>query len=265
MNTRQALAAGARHVGRLHQFSAGAVGNPARASTGSERAVAETRRSFDEQQHEVRSEVVKLAARSCEQIGAATHALLDADLVLVDRIYANHRDIEGFVPRVEQQVYQLFALQQPMASDLRTLLAILRILHEIELTAGLMRNVARATRRLYPRELPPRIRGIIERMGAQASIQTRLAIDAFADEDAAVATALPDMDDVMDDLQKELFRAIFAAGASDESSLQMAVQIAFVGRDYERAADHAVTIGKWVEFIVTGRLPGETQGTERDR
>src|SRR5690348_4300331 len=70
--------------------------------------VVETRRSFDEQQQEVRSEVVKLAARSCEQIGAATHALLDADLSLVERIYANHRDIEGFVPRVEQQVYQLF-------------------------------------------------------------------------------------------------------------------------------------------------------------
>ena len=225
--------------------------------------MAETRRSFDEQQQEVRSEVVKLAARSCEQIGAATHALLDADLVLVDRIYANHRDIEGFVPRVEQQVYQLFALQQPMASDLRTLLAILRILHEIELTAGLMRNVARATRRIYPRELPPRIRGIIERMGAQASVQTRLAIDAFADEDAAVATALPDMDDVMDDLQKELFRAIFAgfAGPVDEAALQMAVQLAFVGRDYERAADHAVMIGRWVSFMVTGALPGEADAS----
>ena len=156
-------------------------------------------------------------------------------------------------------MYQLFALQQPMASDLRTLLAVLRILHEIELTAGLMRNVARATRRLYPRELPPRIRGIIERMGAQASVQTHLAIDAFADGDAAVASALPDMDDVMDDLQKELFRAIFAgfSGAVDEAALQMAVQLAFVGRDYERAADHAVMIGRWVEFMVTGELPGE--------
>jgi phosphate transport system protein len=117
--------------------------------------VVETRRSFDDQQHEIRAEVVKLAAKSCEQIGAATHALLDADLQLVDRIYAAHGEIESLVLRVEQQVYQLFALQQPMASDLRTLLAILRILHEIELTAGLMRNVARATRRLYPRELPP--------------------------------------------------------------------------------------------------------------
>ena len=97
------------------------------------------------------------------------------------------------------------------------MLAMLRILHEIELTAGLMRNVARATRRLYPRELPPRIRGIIERMGAQASVQTHLAVDAFADSDEAVAAALPDMDDVMDDLQKELFRAIFAGFAGEST------------------------------------------------
>jgi phosphate transport system protein len=143
-----------------------------------------------------------------------------------------------------------------MASDLRELLAVLRILHEIELTDGLMRNVARATRRLFGRELPPRVRGILERMGAQASVQTHLAVDALTDSDAAIAAALPDMDDVMDDLQKELFRAIFAVGAPDEGALQMAVQLAFVGRDYERTADHAVMIGRWVVFMVTGELPG---------
>jgi phosphate transport system protein len=124
--------------------------------------------------------------------------------------------------------------------------------------------VARATRRLYPRVFPPRIRGIIERMGAQASVQTRLAIDAFTDEDAGIATALPDMDDVMDDLQKELFRAIFNgfSGAADEAALQMAVQLAFVGRDYERAADHAVMIARWVSFMVTGELPGDPEASD---
>jgi phosphate transport system protein len=227
--------------------------------------VAETRKQYAEQIDEIKSDVIKQGARTSEQIGAATQALLDGDLGVVDQIYASHVEIKALNLEIEHRAYQLLALQQPLASDLRTLLAVLRILHEIELTAGLMKNVARQTRRIYPGELPPRVRGILERMGAQASVQMHLAIDAFADGDAAVASALPDMDDVMDDLQKELFRAIFAAGAGDESSLQMAVQIAFVGRDYERAADHAVTIGKWVEFIVTGRLPGETPDTERDR
>jgi phosphate transport system protein len=220
----------------------------------------ESRRTFDEQLGDVRGEVVKLAARACEQIGAATQALLDADLGLVDRVDESHNEIEQRVVQIEHQVYQLFALQQPMASDLRTMLVVLRILHEIELSAGLMRNVARQTRRLYPRELQPRIRGIIERMGAQASVQTHLAVDAFADSDEKIASALPDMDDVMDDLQKELFRSIFASfsgAAADEGALQTAVQIAFVGRDYERTADHAVMIGRWVAFMVTGLLPGE--------
>lgn len=216
----------------------------------------ETRKSYDEQLTEIKADVVQLAARTCEQIGAATESLLEGDRALVDQVYAAHPVIKELNYVIEERVYQLIALQQPMAHDLRMLLAVLRILHEIELTASLMRNVARATRRLYPVELPPRVRGILERMGAQASVQMRLAIDSFADGDAKVAAALPDMDDVMDDLQKELFRAIFAVGANDEAELQRAVQIAFVGRDYERAADHAVTIGRWVSFMETGVLPG---------
>src|SRR3954471_8420381 len=216
----------------------------------------ESRRSFAEQLQDIRAEVVKLAVKSCEQIGAATQALLDADLALVEEIYAVRRELEEQGLQIEHTVYQLFALQQPMASDLRTMLAVLRIVHEIELTAGLMRNVARATRRLYPRQLSPRIRGIIERMGNQAATQMRIAIDAFADNDASAAAALPDMDDVMDELQKDLFRAIFAEGAPDEAALQQAVQTTFVGRDYERAPDHAVTIARWVRFIATGVLPG---------
>jgi phosphate transport system protein len=229
--------------------------------TNEESALPDARRSYHEQLEELRGDVVKLAAKACEQIGAATQSMLDGDLLLVDRIYAEHSEIAARVVGLEHRVYQLFALQQPMASDLRELLAVLRILHELELTAGLMRNVARATRRLYPRELPPRLRGILERMGAQASVQTHLAVDAFADNDAAIASALPDMDDVMDDLQKDLFRTIFDLGAPDESSLQMAVQLAFVGRDFERAADHAVMIGRWVAFMVTGTLPGEDETT----
>jgi phosphate transport system protein len=220
--------------------------------------MSETRKIYDEHLVEIRNDVVKLAAGVCEQIGRATQALLDADLEMVDQVFDAHEDHNARVVDLEQRVYQLFALQHPLAGDLRSLLSVLRILHEIELTSGLMRNVARQTRRVYPRQLAPRVRGIIERMGAQASIQMHLAVDAFADNDANIASALPDMDDVMDDLQKELFRAIFAAGAPDESALQTAVQTAFIGRDYERAADHAVTIGRWVQFTVTGRIPGET-------
>jgi len=79
-----------------------------------------------------------------------------------------------------------------------------------------------------------------------------VAIDAFADSDPAYASALADMDDVMDDLTKSLFRAILTSVSPDESGLQTAVQLSLVGRFYERVADHAVSIADRVNFIVTG-------------
>ena len=159
-------------------------------------------------------------------------------------------------------MYQLFALQQPMASDLRAMLAVLRILHEIELTGGLMRNVARATRRLYPGSCRRASAGSSSAWVRRPACRPTSRSTPSPTATRRIAAALPDMDDVMDDLQKELFRAIFAGFAASRPtrpSLQMAVQLAFVGRDYERAADHAVMIGRWVEFMITGQLPGDVE------
>ncbi|HVW32978.1 MAG TPA: PhoU domain-containing protein [Acidimicrobiia bacterium] len=94
-------------------------------------------------------------------------------------------------------------------------------IHELERSGDLMVNVAKATRRLYPVELADPIRRIVERMGRQAGIQLRLSIECFAESDCARATALEDMDDVMDDLQRELFRTIFALGRADDLGIKL--------------------------------------------
>jgi len=144
-----------------------------------------------------------------------------------------------------------------MATDLRTVVSVLRIVHELERSADLMVNVAKTTRRIYPHSLDPKLRGIIQRMGEQAGTQTRVALDAFADSDPSAAFALADMDDTMDDLTKSLFRHILAGSGpgADEGNVLLAVQLALVGRHYERIADHAVTIGQRVGFMVTGEHP----------
>jgi phosphate transport system protein len=135
------------------------------------------------------------------------------------------------------------------------LVSILRVIHELELSGHLMVNTTRASRRLYPQDLEPRVRGIIDRMREQATVQLQVALDAFAELDATRAAALEDMNSVMDDLQKDLFRAILTTSKTDEAALQLATQMALVGRFFERTADHAVTIGERVVFMVTGRLP----------
>jgi phosphate transport system protein len=218
----------------------------------------EARKSFQDALDELRIDVIRLAALTTEAIGAGTQAFLDADLAAAEQVIENDVDIDDLTHAIEDSCYQLLARQQPMATDLRTVIAVLRIVHELERSADLMVNVAKTTRRLYPHSLDPKLRGIIQRMGEQAGTQTRVALDAFADSDPSAAFALADMDDTVDDLTKSLFRHILAGagpGSDDEGNVLLAVQLALVGRHYERIADHAVTIGQRVGFMVTGEHP----------
>jgi phosphate transport system protein len=218
----------------------------------------EARKSFQDALDELRIDVIRLAALTTEAIGAGTQAFLDRDLAAAEQVIENDDDIDDLTHSIEDSCYQLLARQQPMATDLRTVIAVLRIVHELERSADLMVNVAKTTRRLYPHSLDPKLRGIIQRMGEQAGTQTRVALDAFADSDPSAAFALADMDDTMDDLTKSLFRHILAGagpGSDDEGNVLLAVQLALVGRHYERIADHAVTIGQRVGFMVTGEHP----------
>jgi phosphate transport system protein len=176
---------------------------------------------------------------------------------MAERVIAGDDQIDDLYHRIEDSVYRILATQAPVAMDLRAVITMLRINHELERDADLMVNVAKTARRIYPHELDPKTRGIIDRMGIQAANQTRLAIDAFADRDPSWASALADMDDAMDELGKSLFRHQLSLGANaDEGTVVKAMQVALIARHYERIADHAVTIAERVRFMVTGTHPG---------
>ena len=213
----------------------------------------EARKLFSEELQELRGDVIRLSALVTEAIAAGTQALLDGDLRAAERVVEADQAIDELAYAIEDHCFVLIARQQPMATDLRTILAVLRIEHELERSGDLMKSVVKATRQLYPHSIDPKLRGIIARMGEQAAEETRLAIDAFADNDPSRAAALFDMDDVMDDLTKSLFRYIMTReGTADEGRLLESIQLALVGRHYERIADHAVNVADRVVFIATG-------------
>ncbi len=214
----------------------------------------ETRKVFHEELDQLHADAVRLAAMASESIQAGTSALLDFDLGRAREVIEGDKVLDDLTHSIEERTYLLLARQQPMAVDLRMLVTTLRIIHELERIGDLMVNVAKGARRLYPGPLDPKVRGIIDRMRRQAKAQLQLASDTFAERDPGKASALADMDDVMDDLQKELYRTIFAAGAHEESELQRAVQVALLGRYFERIADHAVNIGERVGYMVTGHF-----------
>jgi phosphate transport system protein len=167
-------------------------------------------------------------------------------------------ELDARAIELEERCYQLLALQQPVARDLRTIVAALKIVGEIERSADLVANICKAARRIHGHELDPKLRGVIRRMSDQAQHLFSSAVVAYTDNDAALAAALDDMDNLLDDLQREFIQSIFESHSAGKVDLQVAVQLAVVCRFYERIGDHAVNVGEKVRYMVTGWLPEHT-------
>ena len=216
------------------------------------------RRTFHHDLDDVRDEIVRLAGMVSEGIARATQALLDGDLQAAEELIVNDDVLDALSLDIEERCYQLLALQQPMATDLRSLITAIRMVAEIERSGDLVVNIMKAARRMYGTELGPKVRGLIERLGEHVQRLFRLSIDAYVDRNAGLAAALDDMDDYVDELHATYIQAIFEVHSSNAMGLQPAVQLALIGRYYERIADHAVNIGERVRYMVTGWLPEHT-------
>ena len=180
------------------------------------------------------------------------------DLQAAQRVIDNDDVLDQKSTEIEEQCLKLLALQQPMASDLRALMTAIKLNWELERSGDLSVNVSKTVRRIYGSTIEPRIRGLIEQMSEQAHILTRRAVDAYATGDAALAAALDDMDDALDSLQADYIQAIMSANEATHMPLHTAVQLALIGRYYERIGDHAVNIGERTQYMVTGWLPEHT-------
>lgn len=224
----------------------------------------EHRHEFHESLERLRGEIVRLGAMVGETIPAGTDALLSSDLRLAQQLIDADDEVDVLALDIEERCYQLLALQQPMAGDLRFIVTSLRLVSELERSADLMVNVCKAMRRIYGVEFDPRVRGLIEAMSVEALTLTRHSIDAYVEEDANLAQALDDIDDRLDELQSDYIEAVFESHRVSELTLQGAVQLALIGRYYERIGDHAVNIGERVTYMVTGWLPEHT-GAARAR
>ena len=221
----------------------------------------EMRIEFHEEMEALRSDVIRLGAMVCETVGRGTAALLDRDLHAAQLLIDGDDVIDDFCLGLEERCCQLLALQAPIAGDLRFILTTLRLLSELERSGDLMVNVCKASRRISDIEFGPQLRGLIEHMGEEAAFLVRTAIDSYVDADTSLAAALDDIDDRLDELQTAYVQAIFTSHSVDNLNLQAAVQLAMIGRYYERIGDHAVNIGERVQYMVTGWLPDHPGAT----
>jgi phosphate transport system protein len=214
----------------------------------------DSRSTFHQQLDDVRRDLIRAAARVTESVTRGTEALLALDLGEAEALIEADDEIDVLTLDIEDRCFTILARQQPMAGDMRAIVTAIRLTSEIERSGDLMVNVAKATRRLYGASIPLALHSLLRAMAEQAVQLYGLAMDAYADGDAALAAALDDMDDRLDQLHKDYIQAILELHA-DVRDVQVAVQLALVGRYYERIGDHAVNIGERVQYMVTGWLP----------
>ena len=224
----------------------------------------EIRVEYHGELEDLRSDIIRLGVMVSETIGKGTAALLGRDLHAAQVIIDGDDVIDDFCLVLEERCYRLLALQSPIAGELRFVLTSLRLISELERSADLVVNVCKASRRIYDVDFGPQIRGLIEQMGVEATFLIRAAIDSYVDADTSLASALDDIDDRLDELQVAYVQAIFRSHSEMNLNLQGAVQMAMIGRYYERIGDHAVNIGERVMYMVTGWLP-EKSGAARQR
>jgi len=215
----------------------------------------ELRKTYHEELESIRETIVRMAGVVGETIPRGTEAFLSGDLADAQRIIEDDDAIDAMSVELEERCYQLLALQQPMASDLRAITTALWMNAEIERSGDLMANIAQATRRVYGSSIGPRIRGLIAQMSEEAARLVRLAVDSYAEGNSGLAVALDDIDDRLDELHLDAIAAIFESNREHAFDLQVGVQLALVCRFYERIGDHAVNMGERVRYMVDGWLP----------
>ena len=215
----------------------------------------EIRKTFHQHLDEIKADILRLGAMVTERIPWGTDILLSGNLKGAEELIQGDDELDALYWDIEERCYKVLTLQQPMAGDMRSIVTAIRMNSEIERSGDLMVNVAKAARRIYGSEFDPKVRGLIQRMGEEARRLFRMAMDAYAENDEGKAAALNDMDDDLDTLQKDYIKAIFEAGTTERTDLQCVVQLALVGRYYERIGDHAVNIGERVHYMITGWLP----------
>jgi phosphate transport system protein len=212
--------------------------------------MAESRQEFQRELEGIEAKVIELFAMVAEDIPGATHALLSGDSEVLQKLAEREQVIDALYQEIEELANREIVLQAPVASDLRFLLSVLRIVPELERSHDLVVQIASRANHILGGDLSPRARGLVERMGTLASDMWRQAADSWYQRDRFAALTLADRDDEMD----QLYSSMIAELAAGRMALPVTMEMTLVARFYERLGDHAVNIARRVVYLA-GSLP----------
>lgn len=212
------------------------------------------REAFHEQLDRIFQDLAAMCGDVEASVRLATEALLGGDAGIAERVISGDVEIDRTRENIEDSAFLLLSLQQPVASDLRTVVAALRMVSDLERMGDLSVHVAKIARLRVPNvAVPAPMRPTIERMAEVAEEMVRRVSKVITDRDVEEALSLAHADEEMDRLRRTTFAEMLSADWPH--GVEAAIDVALLGRYYERIADHAVSVANRVVFVVTGENP----------
>lgn len=214
------------------------------------------RDSYREQLDDILSDLVSMSRTVSTAVRSATTSLLEADIHIAEQVISEDDKIDATQADIEARAFSLLARQAPVAGELRTVVATLRMVTELERMGDLAAHVAKIARLRYPEKaVPESMRPNFVRMADVAEKMVISAGQTLHERNVENAEELQTRDEEMDDLRRSQFRVLL--GDDWDAGVEAAVDVALLGRYYERIADHAASMGRRVIYIVTGEFPDD--------
>ena len=209
------------------------------------------RDAYHEELDALTGRLVEMTRLVRSAISRATTALLDSDLQLAESVISQDEEVNRVFAEIELSIFDLMARQQPVAVDLRMIIAALRMGTDLERMGDLAEHVAKVARLRHPESaVPPELRSTIVEMGQIAERLIAKTGSCIASRDVETALELDSDDDAMDRLHRKLFKVLMADDW--KYGVEPAIDVTLIGRYYERYADHAVRVAHDVVYLVTG-------------
>lgn len=213
---------------------------------------AKAARHFDQELDELRGLLLRMAGRAEEQVRAGLAAVKRLDAQGANQTILADRSVDALELEIEELAISLLARRQPMAGDLRTLVAVLKISNDLERVGDHAVNIAQCAKRLaeaYPMPQPAEL----DQMAELSTAMLRDAISAFIERDVALARNVCIRDEEVDRYNDTIFRLMLSRMAENANTVIPALQVMLVARNLERVADLATNLGEDVIYIVEAR------------
>ena len=209
-------------------------------------------RHFQEELEQLKARLLEMGGLAEEQVRLAVKGLVDRDRDLIARVLTGDAPLNSLHIEVDNRCFTLLALYQPMAVDLRAIVAAVKINTDLERVGDLAINIAEAARRSL-RHAPLPEPTDITRMATIAQAMLGDALDAYVRRQTDLAQAVLNQDDTLDGLKTKVFRDLLGSMLADPHVIEPSLDLLLISRHLERIGDHATNIAEDVIFMVSAR------------